>query len=351
MKNAMKGAAIAALAALGLGLSACGDSSTSAREAATPDAADLTAAAIDQEAAAAAPVEPTPMATESGAAPRADRIGNPLTPRLAEPPVQLWRKGRFPFGELAFSASEHLGFQRASVERRPPFGAMLQPSCVVRVADGKLPKRNAVTSSRSYDTSDRRSSAGGLAPRAGVGLAVSVQEFIREPLMVGSAFPASRWLVKSTLAPLDWSRIRLLVEYGPGTGGFTRAVLDRLDPCGRMIALETGTDFVRHLRATIHDPRLEVIEAPAQNVLRRLAEYGPADCIVSGIPFSTLAPGEGEELLRASSAALAADGTFVAYQMRKNVVPLLRQRFQKVRHAREWRNIPPCHLYWASGKY
>jgi phospholipid N-methyltransferase len=182
------------------------------------------------------------------------------------------------------------------------------------------------------------------------GLAVSFQEFLEKPLAVGSAFPASRWLVEATLRPLDWSRIRLVVEYGPGTGCFTRAILDRLDPRGRVVAFETGGHFVRHLRETIDDPRLSVVESPAQMAAAGLSEHGPVDCILSGIPFSTLAPGEDESLMKASCDVLADDGQFVAYQMRRSVLAPLRRNFGRVRHDREWRNIPPCHIYWASEK-
>jgi hypothetical protein len=72
MKKAMKGAAIVALATLGFGLSACGSESTDADATATMDAAELTAAAIDNEAATVgAPIEamPTDMATGTEPAP------------------------------------------------------------------------------------------------------------------------------------------------------------------------------------------------------------------------------------------------------------------------------------------
>jgi phospholipid N-methyltransferase len=181
-------------------------------------------------------------------------------------------------------------------------------------------------------------------------LAVSIQEFAHDPFLVGSAFPASQWLVDATLQPLDWSRIRLIVEYGPGTGRFTRAILDRLHPRGRLVAFETGANFVRYLRNTIDDPRLVVMEAPAQDVESGIARYGAADCIVSGIPFSTLMPGEDQALFRTSCAALADHGWFVAYQMRRDVLSPLRRHFRSIRAAREWRNIPPCHIYWATEK-
>lgn len=60
-----KGAALAALAALGLGLSACGNGSKDADAMATPDAADLTAASLDAEI-AAMPTEAVPTDAATG---------------------------------------------------------------------------------------------------------------------------------------------------------------------------------------------------------------------------------------------------------------------------------------------
>lgn len=180
-------------------------------------------------------------------------------------------------------------------------------------------------------------------------LPVSLGEFLLAPAAVGSPFPASRRLVDRTLAPLDWSRIRLFVEFGPGTGRFTRVALARLAPQARLVALEPGRDFVRHLKRTIIDPRLRVIEAPAQKVAEIMAGQGPADCILSGIPFSTLPRDDRRRIVRASREVLSADGVFAAYQMRRAILPSLEERFREIREDYEWRNMPPCHIYWASG--
>jgi phospholipid N-methyltransferase len=178
----------------------------------------------------------------------------------------------------------------------------------------------------------------------------SLRAFLNEPSMVGSAFPATRWLVDSTLAPLDWAQIRHVVEFGPGTGRFTKAILKRLGPQGRLIALETSAEFVRFLDDEIVDPRLQVIEAPARDVSQILSNHGPVDCILSGIPFSTLPRGQGEQVMTASCEVLKPAGQFIAYQMREDIAALLGRHFRTVRTGFEWRNIPPCHLYWARGK-
>ncbi|WP_232307555.1 class I SAM-dependent methyltransferase [Sphingobium chungbukense] len=179
---------------------------------------------------------------------------------------------------------------------------------------------------------------------------LAIREFFRNPLAVGSAFPASRYLVAHMLAPVDWSRVRCIVEYGPGTGIFTRALLARLPAQARLLAIDTSAAFIDHLRGQTDDQRLIAVTGSADHVLGIMADHGleRADCILSGLPFSTLVPVRAARLMDRSCHALAPDGRFLAYQMRRVVGPLLARRFARVTTGFEWRNIPPCHLYWAS---
>ncbi|WP_327753922.1 methyltransferase domain-containing protein (plasmid) [Sphingobium sp. SJ10-10] len=181
-------------------------------------------------------------------------------------------------------------------------------------------------------------------------LALAFREFFKNPLAVGSAFPASRFLVDTMLSPVDWSRLNCVVEYGPGTGIFTRALLDRLPAHARLLAIDTSAAFIDHLREATPDRRLIAVSGSADAVLDIMADHGldEADCILSGLPFSTLSRDRGEGLMGVSVRALAPEGLFLAYQMRQAVGPLLEGRFAQVATGFEWRNLPPCHLYWAS---
>jgi phospholipid N-methyltransferase len=176
-------------------------------------------------------------------------------------------------------------------------------------------------------------------------------EFVREPAMVGSAVPSSRKMVERLLEPVDWSRIRLLVEYGAGTGQLTRAALERMNPAARLIALDTSPGFTRYLRRAISDPRLRPVTASAADIGLVLADEGLSgvDCILSGIPFSTMPRETARQIMDATAQLLTPDGLFIAYQMRAAIEPLVHARFARVRRAYEWRNLPPCHLYWAQG--
>ncbi|WP_404372480.1 class I SAM-dependent methyltransferase [Sphingomonas sp. MMS24-J45] len=167
--------------------------------------------------------------------------------------------------------------------------------------------------------------------------------------MVGSVIPSSRALIARMLAPVDWEKARLFVEYGPGVGTFCQTVLDRLPADARYIAVDTNPDFVRHLRHTIADPRFSAVLGSAADIERIIADHGhdAADYILSGLPFSTLPPGVGDAIGRATAAALRPGGAFLVYQFSPKCREFFAPYLPRYDHAMEWRNIPPAQLYWA----
>src|SRR5690348_11177331 len=122
--------------------------------------------------------------------------------------------------------------------------------------------------------------------------------FIKNPVMVGSIIPSSRVLIDKMLEPVDWANTRLFVEYGPGVGTFTRPLLERLGPDATLLTIDTNPDFTRYLREHIDDERLVAVTGSAADVEKILAErsLGKADYVLSGLPFSTLPPGVGEDI-------------------------------------------------------
>lgn len=86
--------------------------------------------------------------------------------------------------------------------------------------------------------------------------ALFLRGFLRHPAMVATVVPSSARLIRRMLAPVDWERTRLFVEYGPGVGGFSLAVLARMRHDARLIALDTNAEFIayqarRHVRTLL----------------------------------------------------------------------------------------------------
>lgn len=173
--------------------------------------------------------------------------------------------------------------------------------------------------------------------------------FLKHPVMVGSIIPSSRVLIRRMLEPVDWSRTRLFVEYGPGVGTFCRPVLDRLAPDATLLVIDTNPDFIAYLRATIHDPRFIAVHGSAADVGRIMREHGHehADYVLSGLPFSTLPPGVGDKIAAATAEVLRPGGAFLVYQFSPKVRAFLAPHFPRIDHDMLWRNVPPAQLYWA----
>jgi phospholipid N-methyltransferase len=179
-------------------------------------------------------------------------------------------------------------------------------------------------------------------------LLVFARSFLRHPRMLGSVVPSSRFLVRHLLDEIQFDRARVLVEYGPGVGPLTTALLARMRPDARLVAFEMNPELAAFLRETVRDPRLHVVETSAEHAPQVLAQLGlpRADHVVSGIPFSTMPADVRRRVVRATRAILRPGGTFLVYQFSRAVLPDLRETFDAVERDFEPLNIPPAQLFY-----
>ena len=156
-------------------------------------------------------------------------------------------------------------------------------------------------------------------------------------------------LIEKMLAPVDWANTRLFVEYGPGVGTFTRPVLDQLAPDATLVTIDTNAEFTRFLRDSIDDPRLITVNGSAADVENILADQGlgSADYVLSGLPFSTLPAGIGEDIAEATAKVIRPGGAFLVYQFSPKVLDFIKPHFDPIKRGFEWVNVPPATLFWA----
>ena len=65
---------------------------------------------------------------------------------------------------------------------------------------------------------------------------------------------ARAWLDHAQLLNrIDFTSARYIAELGPGTGVFTEAILERLHPEGKLLAIDTNAGFVEHLKREYPD--------------------------------------------------------------------------------------------------
>jgi phospholipid N-methyltransferase len=181
-------------------------------------------------------------------------------------------------------------------------------------------------------------------------LVVFARNFFRHPKLLGSVVPSSRYLVENLLSRVDWQRARVVVEYGPGIGNMTREILNRMRPDAVLVAIELNPEFVEFVRREVSDPRLQVVCGSAGEIRSILESFGHdhADCVISGIPYSTMPEPVRRKILRDTRSVLQPQGSFLVYQFTRTVLPYLQPIFGNVQQAFEPRNILPARLFFCT---
>lgn len=172
-----------------------------------------------------------------------------------------------------------------------------------------------------------------------------LEQFIRHPRQVASIVPSSRFLERRVAGCLG-PGAGVFVELGPGTGGITRAILERIPAESRLIAVELNPILAGRV-ARIADPRLVVHCGSAEDLPEILREHRceQADAVVSGLPFSTIGRRRAKRILDAVSRSLTPDGEFIAYHIRGTLERLAGSRFEAVEASTEWLSLPPMRIY------
>jgi len=176
---------------------------------------------------------------------------------------------------------------------------------------------------------------------------VFARNFFKNPKMLGSLIPSSRFLIKQLLRDVKWNDVRVIVEYGPGVGTISGEILKRMRPDAKLVVFEINDDFVRVLKGRFNDPRLHVLHRSAAHVQDALRELGleKADCAIAGIPFSIMKDQDRQAVLQNTHAALRPGGSFLVYQFSSRVRADLEKIFGPVHQGFEPLNILPARLF------
>ena len=76
-----------------------------------------------------------------------------------------------------------------------------------------------------------------------------IYQFIDKPKSVGALIPSSKFLTKNILSYTDLTKKNLvIVEYGPGSGTFTREIVKGMKEGDTLIVIEQNKIFAKRLR-------------------------------------------------------------------------------------------------------
>lgn len=138
-------------------------------------------------------------------------------------------------------------------------------------------------------------------------------KFVRNPRTVGAVAPSSQALARAMVAALPVNRPASIVELGPGTGAFTGAILERVGPQARVLAMDLEPEFVDRVRRAWPSVLCVCASAEELETLVKAHRLGPVDHIISGLPFASLPAPMTAGILDGVMHTLRPGGTFTQF--------------------------------------
>lgn len=172
-------------------------------------------------------------------------------------------------------------------------------------------------------------------------------EYLKNPRNIGAVAPSGNGLSRKMMKPIDFKSANVIVEYGSGTGAFTRELVIRRKPDTTLILIEQNKWFCKELEKLFcNQPNLYIINGSAENVNDYLAEYGfkNADYIVSGLPFTSLPVKVSDNILKATKKAVGRNGRFITFQYSLVKKKFFEKYFIISKCFTEIKNLPPAYV-------
>jgi phosphatidylethanolamine/phosphatidyl-N-methylethanolamine N-methyltransferase len=177
--------------------------------------------------------------------------------------------------------------------------------------------------------------------------------FLRHPVTVGAFAPSSRVLARAMCADMQVEPDALVLEFGPGTGPFTRQIKRKLPDPSCYLGVELEFEFIRLLRS--RHPELAFMHGSAEDAdaLCGHSQDRTVSSIISGLPFANLPRQTQDGVLASVARLLRQGGMFRTFQyvhsyalpgairFRRRVSALFGQPHQR---RVVFRNVPPAFI-------
>jgi phospholipid N-methyltransferase len=181
-----------------------------------------------------------------------------------------------------------------------------------------------------------------------------LRSFLRRPSQVGAIAPSSKYLAAMMVDWFDWTRCRYVVEYGPGTGVFTKAILQSLHPDAKFFAIERSPELCNLLRGRY--PQLDLCEDSVENVaaLCQAREFPHVDAVICGLPWASFPDALQQSCLDALAKVLRPGGQFATFAYWQGLLLPAAHKFRRRLNdyfseiessPTVWRNLPPAFIY------
>lgn len=175
-------------------------------------------------------------------------------------------------------------------------------------------------------------------------------QFIEQPFVIGAVAPSSSHLAAEMVRGVDFQSARNVLEFGAGSGVFTDAIVPRLRPGTKFVAIELNKRMVEAFK-TRH-PDVTLVNDSAENARRICDEHGieKVDYIISGLPWASFTSDLQDRILAAALDVLRPGGQLITFgyhvgtwlKAGRRFYAKLPGQFARVEKSPSvWRNFPP----------
>jgi phosphatidylethanolamine/phosphatidyl-N-methylethanolamine N-methyltransferase len=177
-----------------------------------------------------------------------------------------------------------------------------------------------------------------------------LKSFFKEKRMVGALAPSSKFLAKKMLKHVNFSEAKLIVEFGPGNGVFTKKILEKMLPSAKLIVYELNETFFQKLVDEITDKRVILINGSADSVYDYVQanQLGEVDYVISSLPLANFPKALIESILNASDKVLKPEGKYIQFQYTLTQRRHLKKVFKNMSLNFALFNLPPAFVYTCS---
>lgn len=174
-----------------------------------------------------------------------------------------------------------------------------------------------------------------------------LKEYVQHPFTIGAVAPSSRFLANRMVQPINFNECNCIVEYGPGTGIFTKEIIKRKQKHTIFLIIEQNEEFYHQLVSAYgKEPGVTVIHGKAEEVETYLKEMGIAsvDYVVSGLPFASLPKEVSSTILEKTKQIVGPEGRMITFQYTMFKRHMFERFFRVEEVRREYRNFPPAYV-------
>jgi len=174
-----------------------------------------------------------------------------------------------------------------------------------------------------------------------------LRSWISDPLRVAAVAPSGEALARLITSEIDGDTGPVM-ELGPGTGAFTRALLGRGVDERDLLLVEIDPRFGAMLSLKFPSARIVPVDAARLRHMEKLEEIR-LGAVVSGLPLLSMSPRKVLLILKGAFDLLEADASFFqfTYGTRCPVPAQVLARLGLVAHRMggTFRNLPPASVY------